>query len=179
MLMRGASHDLRVAGRLLIRTPAATIGVLASLAVGVGACATIFSWINGILIQPFPAVARSGQYVVLASQTPSGALEPLSYPGYLDIHEAAPVFDNLVVNANCSNAGRVADASLRIAIPLLVEIRVPTPEMGLNQALKESARSSVVVIRTLREVHLVMEVREVVVPRPLTDLGVSSIGCPS
>jgi predicted permease len=94
--MRGLSHDLRVAGRLLIRTPGATIGMLASLAVGVGACTTIFSWINGILIQPFPALARSGHYVVLASQTPSGALEPLSYPGYLDIREAAPVFDNLV-----------------------------------------------------------------------------------
>jgi putative ABC transport system permease protein len=70
--------------------------MLASLALGVGACTTIFSWINGILLQPFPAVAGSGQYVVLASRTPSGALEPLSYAGYRDIRDAARVFDNLV-----------------------------------------------------------------------------------
>lgn len=67
-----------------------------SLAVGVGACATVFSWINAILLQPFPAVARSGEYVVLASRTPSGVLEPMSYAGYLDVRDAAPVFEKLV-----------------------------------------------------------------------------------
>jgi macrolide transport system ATP-binding/permease protein len=92
----GLFRDLRISIRLLIKTPGATLGMLASLALGVGACTTIFSWINGILLQPFPAVASSGKYVVLASRTPSGTLEPLSYAAYGDIREAAPVFDHLV-----------------------------------------------------------------------------------
>jgi putative ABC transport system permease protein len=94
--MSGLVRDLRISIRLLTKTPSLTLGMLASLALGVGACTTIFSWINGILLQPFPAVASSGKYVVLASRTPSGTLEPLSYAAYGDIREAAPVFDHLV-----------------------------------------------------------------------------------
>ena len=106
--MLGLSRNLRVAFRLLLRTPGPTIAMLTSLAVGVGTCTTVFSWINATLVEPFPAVARSGEYVVLASRTPSGGLEPLSYAGDGDLRDAAPVFDNLVavgVTLNALNFG--------------------------------------------------------------------------
>lgn len=113
--MSGFPRDLRVAFRLLIRTPSATCAMLLSLAIGVGACTTVFSWINAILLQPFPAVAASGKYMVLASRTPSGTLEPLSYPSFRDVREAAPVFDNLVavgVTLNALNFGATAEGDL-------------------------------------------------------------------
>lgn len=106
--MLGFSQDLRIAFRLLLRTPGPTMAMVTSLAVGVGTCTTVFSWINATLVEPFPAVARSGEYVVLASRTPSGGLEPLSYAGYSDLRDAAPVFDNLVavgVTLNALNFG--------------------------------------------------------------------------
>jgi predicted permease len=94
--MWDVSRDLRIAVRLLIRTPGPTSGMLTSLAIGVGACTAVFSWINATLLEPFPAVAGSGEYVVLASRSPSGALEPLSHAAYGDLRDAAPVFDHLV-----------------------------------------------------------------------------------
>ncbi|MCA1586922.1 MAG: hypothetical protein LC791_19840 [Acidobacteria bacterium] len=71
-------HHLRVGARLLARSPGTTLGAFLSLALGVGACTTVFTWINGILLQPFPGVVRSGHYQVLATRTPAGALEPSS-----------------------------------------------------------------------------------------------------
>jgi macrolide transport system ATP-binding/permease protein len=108
VIMSEVLRDVVISIRLLRKTPSATLGMLVSLALGVGACTTIFSWINGILLQPFPAVASSGKYMVLASRTPSGTLEPLSYAAYVDIREAAPVFDSLVavgVTLNTLNLG--------------------------------------------------------------------------
>lgn len=110
--MLGFSRDLRVAFRLLVRTPGPTIAMLTSLAVGVGTCTTVFSWINAMLLEPFPAVVRSGEYVVLESRTPSGALEPLSYAAYGDLQDAAPVSDNLVavgVTLNALNFGTASE----------------------------------------------------------------------
>lgn len=84
MAVPGSTHSFQAAFRQLLRTPGATMGMLISLAVGVGTGSTVFGRINATLRQLFPAVTRSGDYVVLASRTPAGTLEPLSYPGFRD-----------------------------------------------------------------------------------------------
>ena len=47
-------HDLGYAARGLLRRPAFTAIVIATMALGIGANAAIFTVVNGILLQPLP-----------------------------------------------------------------------------------------------------------------------------
>ncbi len=52
--MRGFLADLRFAVRSLLRQPRLTLGVVATLAAGIGAVAIVFSAVDGIVFNPFP-----------------------------------------------------------------------------------------------------------------------------
>jgi predicted permease len=47
-------RDIRFSLRSMRRTPAVTVAVIATLAIGIGANTTIFSVVNGVLIKPLP-----------------------------------------------------------------------------------------------------------------------------
>src|SRR5215471_15895567 len=47
-------RDVRFSLRSIRRTPAITLAVIATLAIGIGANVTIFSVVNGVLIKPLP-----------------------------------------------------------------------------------------------------------------------------
>src|SRR5262249_30180234 len=46
--------DLRPAGRLLLKAPGFALLVVAVLAIGIGATTSIFSVVNGVLLEPLP-----------------------------------------------------------------------------------------------------------------------------
>ncbi len=53
-LARRLRADARMAARTWLRTPAAAIAVVLTLAVGIGANAAVFSVVNGVLLKPLP-----------------------------------------------------------------------------------------------------------------------------
>src|SRR5262245_47602382 len=86
--MRGNMHtllqDLRYGARMLINNPALTLIGGITLALGIGANSTIFSYINGLVLRPIPGVKEPERLVaVYTSDYGSGIYGRSSYPDML------------------------------------------------------------------------------------------------
>jgi len=87
--MRNLWKDLSFAFRLLQSSPGFTVVAVLTLALGIGANATVFSWIDELLLRPFPGSTDSQQLAVLEMVTagaPNGANQT-SYLDYLDYRD--------------------------------------------------------------------------------------------
>jgi macrolide transport system ATP-binding/permease protein len=80
-------HDIRYALRAFARRPGFTAVTVLTLGLGVGANATIFSWIDTMAFDPVPAV--DGDDHLVALQFAEGSRDNLSfsYPNYVDLRD--------------------------------------------------------------------------------------------
>ncbi len=95
---------LRHAIRSLSRTPGVVLVVVLSLAVGIGATTTAYTWIDAFVLRPLPLVERSDRLVSIYTQGPGGVRWSLAYPTFTDWRAALPstVFDGMLVSSNQS-----------------------------------------------------------------------------
>ena len=89
-------QDLKYGVRVLLKSPGFTIIAILTLALGIGANSTIFSWINSTVLNPVPAARDSAQLGELAAG-PDGDPTPLSYPDYVDVRAKNRSLSNLTV----------------------------------------------------------------------------------
>jgi len=87
--MRNLTHDLSYAWRMLVMDPAFTALAALTLALGIGANSTIFSWINATLLTPVPGAPHTSDLVSVsrgdrANEVPT---PPFSYPDYQDLRD--------------------------------------------------------------------------------------------
>ncbi len=87
--------DLRLAVRLLVKSPAFTLVAGVSLALGIGANTTIFSLLNALLLQPLPGREPARLATVYTSDFSGPLYSASSYPDYLDFRAQAGSFDGL------------------------------------------------------------------------------------
>jgi predicted permease len=109
--------NLRLALRMLFRTPALTAVAILSLAIGIGANAAIFSLYNQMLLRPLP-VREAGRLVNLGAPGPkhgsqssnnAGSSEyTFSYPMFRDLEKAKTRFSGIA-------AHRLLDANLQFS----------------------------------------------------------------
>ncbi len=95
--MRFLLQDVRFACRLLAKNPAfAGIAVL-TLALGIGANTTIFSWISATILDPIPGAVRTDDLVsVMRGEQSEHPTPPFSYPDYVDLRERNASFSGLL-----------------------------------------------------------------------------------
>jgi predicted permease len=86
-------RDIQYGIRMMLRNPALSIVAVVTLAIGISACATAFTWINGILLQPLSGVGDPMRLVTLESLTPNGAMVPNSYPDFRDFRDHLRTID--------------------------------------------------------------------------------------
>src|SRR3989440_4349898 len=76
-------QDIRYGARMLRRTPGFSILAILCLTLGIGTNAAALSWIEGILIRPYPLVAHQDRMVALSGTIRGGERSGLSYPDLL------------------------------------------------------------------------------------------------
>jgi predicted permease len=89
-------HDLRYSIRRLAKARTFTAVVVATLGLGLGANAIVFSIVNGILLRPISGVSDSRDLVaVYSSERPGPLYGASSYPDYLDFRDRNTSFEKL------------------------------------------------------------------------------------
>jgi predicted permease len=87
--------DVRYATRQLRRAPALSAIIIVTLAVGIAATATVFSWTRSVLLDPLPGAARADRVLALETTTASGSWTPTSWLDYIDFRKYLTSFDGL------------------------------------------------------------------------------------
>jgi predicted permease len=99
--MTTLSQDLRYAVRMFLKSPAfASIAVL-TLALGIGASTTLFSVVNGVLLNPLPH-PHPEELVAVYASTPGFDHAPAVYLNFLDWQRDTQTFSSLAMYRNQS-----------------------------------------------------------------------------
>ena len=95
-LAQNLIHDFRFSLRLIKRSRLIALGVVISLALGIGATASVFSLLDFILFRPLP-VPESDRVVRLRNSTPTNSIS-FSYPESRDYEERSQSFSAIVTS---------------------------------------------------------------------------------
>jgi macrolide transport system ATP-binding/permease protein len=92
------SQDVRFGFRMLRRSPGFSALAILCLTLGIGANAAVFSWVEGILFRPYPAVTHQERLLALGGTARGEAGgTPISWPDFLDLQRSCTLFDSFFV----------------------------------------------------------------------------------
>jgi predicted permease len=127
------AQDIRYAARTLAKTPAFTVIAAATLALGVGASAAIFSVVNAVLLRPLP-YPDPGRLVDMSENQPQQGITGagMSWPAFTILHGGNRSFSAIAGIANhaltLTGRGEPADVST-VAVTADFFRLFPTPPL--------------------------------------------------
>ncbi|MFG1690977.1 permease prefix domain 1-containing protein [Gemmatimonadota bacterium] len=93
-MMESLVQDIRYAMRVLVKSPGFSLVAILILALGIGANATVFSIVNGVLLSPLP-YDDPEELVWVAERMESGGQNWVAWANYRDWREEAQSFQGL------------------------------------------------------------------------------------
>jgi macrolide transport system ATP-binding/permease protein len=92
-------QDLRYGFRMLRRSPGFSLLAILCLTLGIGSNAAVFTWIEGILLRPFPLVAHQDRMMAIAGWNRDVPGDPdVSWPDFQDFEKNCTLFDAFIVD---------------------------------------------------------------------------------
>ena len=91
-------QDLQYGLRMLRKDLGFTVIAVLTLALGIGANSTIFSWINSTLLDPIPGVKHAAQYVEVSTGSDVNP-SPISYPDLEDLGDRNHSFSSMIASS--------------------------------------------------------------------------------
>src|SRR5436190_7290626 len=113
-LIENFLQDVRYGFRMLRRSPGFAILTILCLTLAIGASAAVFSWIEGILFRPYPAVAHQERLVAVGgtSRGEAGGT-PLSWPDFQDLQRSCTLCETLFVSKITGTTLSIGDRAER------------------------------------------------------------------
>jgi macrolide transport system ATP-binding/permease protein len=111
-------QDLRFGFRMLRRNPSFSILAILCLTIGIGATTAVFSWIEGVLLRPFPGVVHQERMMAVAgtyrgvSGAPGDSTD-LSWPDFQDFQKSCKLIDAFIVDRITSVTLAIGDRADR------------------------------------------------------------------
>src|SRR5512140_3813669 len=96
-------QDVRFGFRVLRRSPGFSVLAILCLTLGIGSNAAVFSWIEGILLRPFPMVTAQDRMMAITGTNrgvpgAAGDAVDMSWPDLLDLQKNCTLFDWFIVD---------------------------------------------------------------------------------
>ena len=137
-------QDLRFGFRMLRRSPAFSTLAILCLTLGIGTTAAVFSWIEGILFHPYPAVGHEERMFVLAGTTRGASgFNQLSYPDCLDFQKNSTLIESFIVDQLIATTLSIGDRAERaiggLVTPNYFEALGVRPSLGRGFTPEEGA----------------------------------------
>jgi predicted permease len=95
--MESLLQDVRYSLRMLWKNPGFGAVAILTIAIGIGASTTIFSWIRAVLLNPLPGASEPERVVALESLTPSAEWVPTSYLDFRDFRDHLKLLESTTV----------------------------------------------------------------------------------
>ena len=144
-------EDLRYAVRMLAKSPGFTAVAVATLALGIGANAAIFSVIDAVLLRPLQ-YARPGQLVSLSEGNPKAGVADagMSWPAFLAVQDHNRVFSSAAGFAfhalTLTGHGQPADMSTIAVTPEFFSLFGTKPLLGRALSREDGERGAAAVV---------------------------------
>jgi len=102
-------QDLRYGFRQLLRRPVFSVLAIFCLSLGIGANASVFSWMEGILFRPYPLVAHQERLFAVTGMVPGKRIDGLSWPEFLDLRRNCTLCEDAFVTTIRGSTLNVGD----------------------------------------------------------------------
>ena len=84
---------------MLLRNPGFSVLALLCLTLGIGTNAAVLSWVEGILIRPYPLVPdQDRMFAVIGTTRGVAEHTGLSYPDFVDLEKNSTLFESFIVD---------------------------------------------------------------------------------
>src|SRR5206468_10871514 len=107
-------QDLRFGFRMLWRSPGFALLAIGCLTLGIGANAAVFSWIEGILLRPYPLVSGQDRlFAVTATSRGTSEHSGVSWPDWADLQRESTTVEAFIAERITGTTLSIGDRAER------------------------------------------------------------------